>query len=54
MGKIVANDSDSYKYLAESIRMHPNQEALQTLVEDAGFSNCDYYNMNGYLLQFDM
>ena len=47
MGKIVANDSDSYKYLAESIRMHPDQEALQTLVEDAGFSNCDYYNMTG-------
>ena len=47
MGKIVANDSDSYKYLAESIRMHPNQEELQILVEDAGFSNCDYYNMTG-------
>ena len=47
MGKIVTNDSDSYKYLAESIRMHPDQEALQTLVEDAGFSNCDYYNMTG-------
>ena len=47
MGKIVANDSDSYKYLAESIRMHPDQEELQILVEDAGFSNCDYYNMTG-------
>ena len=47
MGKIVTNDSDSYKYLAESIRMHPDQEALQALVEDAGFSNCDYYNMTG-------
>ena len=47
MGKIVANDSDSYKYLAESIRLHPDQEALQTLVEDAGFANCDYYNMTG-------
>ena len=47
MGKIVTNDSDSYKYLAESIRMHPDQEALQTLVEDAGFSNCDYHNMTG-------
>ncbi len=47
MGKIVANDSDSYKYLAESIRMHPDQEALQALVEDAGFSDCDYYNMTG-------
>ena len=47
MGKIVTNDSDSYKYLAESIRMHPDQEALQALVEDAGFSDCDYYNMTG-------
>ena len=47
IGKIVANDRDSYKYLAESIRMHPDQEELQILVEDAGFSNCDYYNMTG-------
>ena len=47
MGKIVANDSDSYKYLAESIRMHPDQEELQILVEEAGFLNCDYYNMTG-------
>ncbi len=47
MGKIVVNNSDSYKYLAESIRMHPDQDALQRLVEEAGFSSCDYYNMTG-------
>ena len=47
MGKIVVNSSDSYKYLAESIRMHPDQDALQRLVEEAGFSSCDYYNMTG-------
>ena len=47
LGKIVANDSDSYQYLAESIRMHPDQETLKDMMEDAGFSRCEYHNMTG-------
>ncbi len=47
MGKLIANDSESYRYLAESIRMHPDQETLKGMVLDAGFSKCDYYNMTG-------
>ena len=47
MGKLVANDSDSYQYLAESIRMHPDQESLKDMMEDAGFSRCEYHNMTG-------
>lgn len=45
MGKIVANDSESYQYLAESIRMHPNQQTLKQMMEQAGFVNCDYHNL---------
>ena len=47
MGRIVANDSESYQYLAESIRMHPDQEALKEMMEDAGFGLVDYHNMTG-------
>ncbi len=47
MGKLVVNDSDSYRYLAESIRMHPDQSALKTMMLDAGFAKCDFYNMTG-------
>jgi demethylmenaquinone methyltransferase/2-methoxy-6-polyprenyl-1,4-benzoquinol methylase len=47
MGRLVANDSDSYQYLAESIRMHPDQETLLGMMEDAGFSRCEYHNMTG-------
>jgi len=47
IGKIIANDSESYKYLAESIRMHPNQENLLEMMEDAGFERCDYHNLSG-------
>jgi demethylmenaquinone methyltransferase/2-methoxy-6-polyprenyl-1,4-benzoquinol methylase len=45
MGKLVANDSESYKYLAESIRMHPDQQTLKQIMEQAGFENCDYHNL---------
>ncbi len=45
MGKIVANDSESYQYLAESIRMHPDQQTLKQMMEQAGFVNCDYHNL---------
>ena len=47
MGRLVANDSESYQYLAESIRMHPDQETLMDMMEDAGFSRCEYHNMTG-------
>ncbi|MCX8585535.1 bifunctional demethylmenaquinone methyltransferase/2-methoxy-6-polyprenyl-1,4-benzoquinol methylase UbiE [Gilliamella sp. B3023] len=47
MGKIVANDSDSYRYLAESIRMHPDQKTLKKMMEDAGFVDVKYHNMTG-------
>ena len=47
MGRLVANDSDSYQYLAESIRMHPDQDTLKEMMEDAGFARCEYHNMTG-------
>jgi demethylmenaquinone methyltransferase/2-methoxy-6-polyprenyl-1,4-benzoquinol methylase len=47
LGKLFASDADSYQYLAESIRMHPDQDTLMGMVEEAGFSNCDYHNMTG-------
>ena len=47
MGRLVANDSDSYQYLAESIRMHPDQDTLRDMMEDAGFGQCTYHDMTG-------
>ena len=47
MGRLVAGDSDSYQYLAESIRMHPDQDTLLGMLEDAGFVNCEYHNLTG-------
>ena len=47
MGKLLARDADSYRYLAESIRMHPDQETLCQLMEQAGYEDCEYYNMSG-------
>ena len=47
MGKLVANDADSYQYLAESIRMHPDQETLKGMMEDAGFDRVEFHNMTG-------
>jgi len=47
MGRLVANDSESYQYLAESIRMHPDQDTLKEMMEDAGFSRCEFHNMTG-------
>ena len=47
IGKMVANDDASYQYLAESIRMHPNQEALKTLMQNTGFGHVDYHNLSG-------
>ncbi len=45
LGKLVADDPDSYQYLAESIRMHPDQETLQSMMETAGFERCRYHNL---------
>ncbi len=47
MGRLVANDAASYQYLAESIRMHPDQESLKALMEEAGFERCEYFNLSG-------
>ncbi len=47
MGKLIANDEESYRYLAESIRMHPDQETLKGMMEQAGFEDCDYFNLSG-------
>ena len=47
IGKLVANDDASYQYLAESIRMHPDQEALKDLMRNTGFGHVDYHNMSG-------
>ena len=47
IGKLVANDDASYQYLAESIRMHPGQQALKDLMQNTGFGHVDYHNMSG-------
>ncbi|WP_432697310.1 bifunctional demethylmenaquinone methyltransferase/2-methoxy-6-polyprenyl-1,4-benzoquinol methylase UbiE [Marinobacterium sp. YM272] len=47
MGRLIANDAESYRYLAESIRMHPDQETLKQMMANAGFVNCRYQNMTG-------
>lgn len=47
LGRLVAKDPDSYKYLAESIRMHPDQESLRDMMEQAGFERCEFFNLTG-------
>ena len=47
LGRLVARDAASYRYLAESIRMHPNQEALLEMLRDAGFEQARYHNLTG-------
>ena len=47
MGQLITNDAESYQYLAESIRMHPNQETLKDMMSDAGFDKVEYHNMTG-------
>lgn len=47
MGKLVTQDAESYRYLAESIRMHPDQETLKSMMDAAGFVNTNYSNMTG-------
>jgi demethylmenaquinone methyltransferase/2-methoxy-6-polyprenyl-1,4-benzoquinol methylase len=45
LGQKIANDADSYRYLAESIRMHPDQETLKTMMQEAGLERVDYFNL---------
>ena len=47
MGRLVVNDPDSYRYLAESIRMHPDQETLLSMLQTAGLERCEYFNLSG-------
>ena len=47
MGKLITDDADSYRYLAESIRKHPDQETLKTMMSAAGYAEVEYHNMTG-------
>ena len=47
LGKLVANDDASYQYLAESIRMHPDQDTLKAMMLKGGFGHVDYHNLSG-------
>lgn len=47
IGKLIANDEDSYRYLAESIRMHPGQEELKQMMADAGLERVEFFNLTG-------
>tara|TARA_R110002126_G_scaffold43555_14_gene124902 strand:- start:2084 stop:2839 length:756 start_codon:yes stop_codon:yes gene_type:complete len=47
MGQLIANDKESYQYLAESIRMHPDQETLKAMMADAGFAEVSFHNLTG-------
>ena len=47
LGSLLAGDSESYRYLAESIRRHPDQDAMQGLLEAAGFERCSCHNLSG-------
>ncbi|MBT3672459.1 MAG: bifunctional demethylmenaquinone methyltransferase/2-methoxy-6-polyprenyl-1,4-benzoquinol methylase UbiE [Porticoccaceae bacterium] len=47
LGKLFADDAESYQYLAESIRMHPDQQTLMGMMDDVGFANTDFHNMTG-------
>jgi demethylmenaquinone methyltransferase / 2-methoxy-6-polyprenyl-1,4-benzoquinol methylase len=47
LGKLVAGDSDSYRYLAESIRVHPDQQELKALMQKEGFGHVDFHNLTG-------
>ncbi len=47
IGQLIANDADSYRYLAESIRMHPGQDELKCMMEEAGLERVEYFNLTG-------
>jgi demethylmenaquinone methyltransferase/2-methoxy-6-polyprenyl-1,4-benzoquinol methylase len=50
LGQMIAGDADSYRYLAESIRVHPDQATLRDMMSGAGFEDCEYFNLNGGLV----
>ncbi len=54
LGKLVAGDDASYRYLAESIRMHPGQKELKTMLHTAGFGHVDYHNLTGGMVALHM
>ncbi len=54
LGKVVAGDADSYRYLAESIRMHPDQATLKAMMKDAGFGHVDVHNLAGGIVALHM
>jgi demethylmenaquinone methyltransferase/2-methoxy-6-polyprenyl-1,4-benzoquinol methylase len=54
LGRLVANDEASYRYLAESIRIHPDQETLKTMMLNAGFNHVDYYNLTAGVVSVHM
>jgi demethylmenaquinone methyltransferase/2-methoxy-6-polyprenyl-1,4-benzoquinol methylase len=54
LGKLVANDEESYRYLAESIRMHPDQATLKAMMKDAGFGHVDVHNMTAGVVALHM
>lgn len=54
MGKFIAKDADSYQYLAESIRMHPDQATLKGMMKEAGFGHVDVHNMTGGVVALHM
>jgi demethylmenaquinone methyltransferase/2-methoxy-6-polyprenyl-1,4-benzoquinol methylase len=47
LGKVIAQDEASYRYLAESIRRFPDQETLKSMMQEGGFGNCSYHNLSG-------
>jgi len=50
MGRLVAGSAESYRYLAESIRMHPDQETLKAMMYEAGFDDVDYFNLSAGII----
>lgn len=54
MGEVLANDSASYRYLAESIRRHPNQSTLLAMMQESGFERCEFFNLSGGIVALHM
>jgi len=54
LGRMVAGDADSYRYLVESIRVHPNQEALAAMMREAGFEDVRWHNLSGGIVALHM
>lgn len=54
VGPKIANDADSYRYLAESIRMHPDQESLKGMMQEAGLDQVNYFNLTAGIAALHM